>query len=761
MKKDNMKPHKCDERPSSVRLTPINTAEAIIEAFWDPHLSGLDEWDVESGERHGLRVYQNWCWVAFEWVRKPTSGPALRMTRRFDVNCSGYDRLMISLKAPRTALLRLTAVTDKDVLVLEKIAENREYVLDLKGAQRLHTATLELFAREEGPGSGWLNWIGLQNSRILPYYLERWTCFDAQWHPYLKSEGYTPCFEPQYGIVLDKGELDALRTRHAIHVEAGSTSPFLKTAEQAKEWVPERQIGEFVAQVCASRYARERDEGERLLGPGRAAALAGLVLEDKHLLRLAARYALALAVTPVWDSGFICTFPGGIFEHRSFSPSSCVEEAATILDLAGEIFTDAGRELILRRIAEHGIGNINFVAWKHEYIHHCNQLAAFSGGRLLGYGVLEKTMPRVKPYMDLAYQDLVASLTETVLPDGGFVEGPSYFLYTIGNGGRGLYYYARARQMDLVQSLPAPLKRTRAFAAALISTAPEADVIPICDASPTYSPEPMALLAAAMPDSAWVTMFRKALARTRDIPASMLILNLEPRIPQTGPEPDAFVVLPEMGLMTSTRKLGDGWVKLLILGNRAGAGHTHEDKGSFVLEFAGEPFAMDPGTCDYGDPLAGILKHCERHNMLVPFGMSERPHPPSPLNVDVKPQGQGDATAFEATINATPGWDGYYRAWTRTWRSPTPDTLVVRDEYELASGKGVEFYWQTMLPVMVDGRTVIIQGKRGAIALVTPEDCTVRVDELPLPNQKIQRRIVLRREAISGHLEVVARLNKE
>ena len=48
---------------------------------------------------------------------------------------------------------------------------------------------------------------------------------------------------------------------------------------------------------------------------------------------------------------------------------------------------------------------------------------------------------------------------------------------------------------------------------------------------------------------------------------------------------------------------------------KAGAGHNHEDKGSFVLEFAGETFAMDPGTCDYSNPLAEILSHCERHNM--------------------------------------------------------------------------------------------------------------------------------------------------
>lgn len=745
-------------RPSSVRLTPINAAEAIIEPFWDPRLSGLDEWHVEPGDDHGLRVYQNWCWVAFEWVRKPSVGPALRMTRRFDLDCSGYDQLMASLKAPPTARLRLTVVTDKGDRMLEEVTENREYSLDLEGATRLHTITLEVFAIEEASGSGWLNWIGLQNSHILPYYLARWEHMDATWSSYLKPEEYTPNFEPRYGIVLNREELEALRARHAAQLSAGGESPFLRTAEQAKEWVPEQQIGEFAAQVCASRYAREREERRQLLGPGRAAALAGLILRDKALLRLAARYALALAVIPVWDSGFQCYFPGGVFEHRSFSQSSCVEEAACILDLADEMFADTGRELILRRIAEHGIGNINFVVWKHEYIHHCNQLAAFSGGRLLGYGVMEQTMPRVRPYTDLAYQDLNESLSEIVLPDGGFVEGPAYFLYTIGNGGRGLYYYARIRNLDLAQCIPESLKPTRAFAAAIISTCPEADVIPICDARATYSPEPMALLAAAMPDSAWVTMFRKALARTPGMPTSPLLFNLEPSIPLASPDVEPFVFLPEMGLMASTRRLGKTWVKLLILGNRRGAGHTHEDKGSFVLEFAGETFAMDPGTCDYGDPLAGMLKNCERHNMLVPFGGPERPHPPSPLNVDVKPQGWGDATAFEATINTTPGWEDYYHRWTRTWRSPTPDTLVIRDEYERTSGNGVEFYWQTMLPVTVHGSIITIRGKRGVVVLTAPEDCILRVDTLPLPDGEVGRRIVLRRESTAGQLEVSVRL---
>ncbi len=77
--------------------------------------------------------------------------------------------------------------------------------------------------------------------------------------------------------------------------------------------------------------------------------------------------------------------------------------------------------------------------------------------------------------------------------------------------------------------------------------------------------------------------------------------------------------------MASVRRLGDDEVKLFIMGNKAGAGDAHEDKGSFVLEYAGDTFAMDPGTCDYAHPLSLTLKTCQRHNMLLPTGLAERP----------------------------------------------------------------------------------------------------------------------------------------
>ena len=97
-----------------------------------------------------------------------------------------------------------------------------------------------------------------------------------------------------------------------------------------------------------------------------------------------------------------------------------------ILDLAGEMFTDAGRTYLMRRLAEEGIGPINYVAWRYEYIFHCNQLAYFNTGRMYAYLMLEREWPRVKPYTDLAYRDAIDNLETVIEPDGGSLEGPGY-----------------------------------------------------------------------------------------------------------------------------------------------------------------------------------------------------------------------------------------------------------------------------------------------------------------------------------------------
>ncbi|MEI7552785.1 MAG: hypothetical protein WCL24_10700, partial [Verrucomicrobiota bacterium] len=136
-----------------------------------------------------------------------------------------------------------------------------------------------------------------------------------------------------------------------------------------------------------------------------------------------------------------------------------------------------------------------------------------------------------------------------------------------------------------------------------------------------------------------------------------------------------------------------------------------------------------------------------------------RPAPESPLTFDVRPAGSGDEVQFAATIDATPGWPNY-RQWVRSWSSVTPDQLTITDDYALTptGGTGVEFYWQTTLPVAVAGQTITLTGKHGSAILEAPAGTTIRVDDLPMPPDRVQRRIAIVSPAPQGKLVVRVRL---
>ncbi len=757
-----------------MRVTPINSAEAIIEPFWDPALSGFREWSVSPGEAHGLRVFQNWCWVQFEWARPPASGPALSMTRACDLDCSGYDDLLVSVMAPPGAVLHIAVDTDIGTATFTAPpapALKKEHAVDLGRARRIWRITLALDAAADGVAEGWLNWIGLCHRALLDRYLQDWCRFDARWDGYLKPESYATSlsFQPAYGLVLGADELEALRQEHAVFAAQRGGSPFVEAGRAAAAPGPESLVGEYVSFWNDTRYNRERDHGRQLLVHGPNAAVAGQLTRDPALLRLAARYALSLAMCGHWDDGMICRFPDGTFDHRCFVQSLCAFESALILDLAGDWFTDLGRAVVLRRLGEEGLGSINYNSWRYDYIFHCNQLAWFTPGRMLAYLVLERHWQHVRPYTELARQELLESLDLAILPDGGYVEGPTYFRCVGRDAGLPLYFYARARGLTLADLIPERMRRCAAFGEAVISTDAHQDMIPVCDAMSYHDVASQAVMALALPGSAWSRMLAKTTAANAGVPLAprdarvpfmadvLLAWNLARSVTPAATAPAPFVALPDMGVMASTRQTGPHTVKLLLMGNRAGAGHTHEDKGSFVLEFAGETFAMDPGTCDYSSPFAGIAHHCERHNMLIPVGIGARPHPTCPLPVDVKPRGSGDAVRFQASMDVTPGWELFYKKWTRTWDSPAPDRLTITDTYELAQGRGVEFCWLTQQTVTVRRNRITLRGQTGQVEITTPAGTTVRVDELPFHGGVVHRRVVICQTGVTGTLAVEVR----
>lgn len=748
--------------------TPINVAEAVFEPFWDPNLSGLDEWTVTAPPESDATVEQTWCWAAVEWTDPPAEdAAALELSRAVEVDCSDYERLLVSAVLPEDCVLGVETTTDLGRRCHEATPSDgarREYAFPLDGARELREVTLRLYPGSGGRGDGWVNWLGLQDPERLDAHLAQWDRLDARWSDHLRGPDYDPDFEPASGLLLDAGDLAALRTAHE---RTGLLADLVATAREAADRPPEERVSDFLA-GSGDRYTRDRDRAGALgpadLDRALAAAVASLVTEDAALGRLAARYAMSVATVGRWDEGFVSRFPGSAWAHRSFLPSQILHALALVLDLAGEWFTDAGRQYLRRRLVEDGLDTVTYDTWRYDYIFENNQLAWFSHGRLAALAHLEAEWPRAEPYADVAYRELCDSVDRIVLDDGGYVEGPSYFASVVSHGGRAASYYARARGLDLSAALPDAFERTGPLAAALASTDPAQDVVPICDGTATMPPDALALLATLLPDSPWPRLLARALDRRdgglEDALAARLVADLDLPPGRLGAEDlPAFTRLPEMGAVASIRSIDGEPVKVFLPGNRAGAGHAHEDAGGFVLEFAGETFAMDPGTADYGRPLAGRLKHCDRHNMLVPVGTGGRAAPANPLPHDVKPEAEGDRESFRARVDAAPGWADYER-WERTLASPTPAELRVTDEWALAAGTGVEFHWQVPDGIRVDrsGDGVRLTGERGAVDVAAPPDAEVRVEAVPMPGGEATR-VTFGYAGVSGDETVTARLS--
>ncbi|GMV92895.1 MAG: hypothetical protein AMXMBFR82_26730 [Candidatus Hydrogenedentota bacterium] len=722
---------------------PINVAEGVIEAFWDPEISGFAEWSVDDAQAHGLNVFQNWAAVDFQWVSAPSDEPIVRMQKAFEVDCSGYDTLLVKLTAPSGASVRLVADTDTGEHTSEHPAEkgSYEYAVPLEAASVLRALSIEVYAGETGPGAGWVEWVALQNASKLNLYHERWDYSGIDWRHHLVDDATPVTFQPTYGIFLTPDELESLRAEHRQAIADSGESRFTRLAAAAKDMDFERGIAEF-AKSGGSDGGRVRDLDQPRLPGNPSLAEAALVLEDRALMVAAARYALSLATSRYWDRDFRSNFPTGPADDRAFRRSYTCEDIAVTLDLAGEIFSTAGRRYLMRRLSEEGIGKINYVSWKHEYIHHTNQLAYFNQGRMSACLVVEREYPRAKPYTDLALADTIGNIEDSILPDGGYAEGPSYFSAMARRNYTILKYYARARDVDLPDLVPIALRSTSDYAEALASTTPD-DVIPVGDSEAHLSDETLEAMVELMPGSYWQTLLNKK----RQAAGKELLSG-------KAPAPRPFVSLPNLGYISSYRMLDGQPVKLLILGNVSGADHAHEDKGSFVLEFGGEVFAMDLGSTSYSDPVHQLYKHAQRHNMLVPIGTDERPAPPIKLEADVIPTGKGNKNRFEAQIDATPGWEPYYERWIRTWSSPDPSTLVIEDDYALRKGTGVSFLWQTTLPCRQDGRKITITGTHGEVILTAPDDCDITIESIPIAGGASQNRIAITKHDKVGALRM-------
>lgn len=752
---------------AATRVTPINPAEAVFAPFWDYDLGEMKKWKATAGQ-----LSQVFTGTVFSWEKRDlgTGKPAFEAVRDEPFSCAGYDQFIYCGKFPPGAKFQIVLDTDKG----EKTAEwsatrpfRDEYMLPLRGASEIRKITVRVFdTGKNNVRSGLFLWMGLRNDEQLRILLEQRKRFAQQpLDLFLAPAGTVPSFKGKVNLLAPPAELE--KVQEAYQQRKKELGHDVISEKDLDCYEPEKLLADTLPFANEYIFGRVRDENRKFKQP-RDLIQKAIITRNPKMMELAVRTALVYALTPNWDTAFLSNFPDSGWDQRVFSNTVVAESVALVLDYGDDLLSNAGRNLLQKRLALEGLGQINYNIWRYTYLFGNNQLTVFTRGRVASYLALEKARwwngTRIKPYTELAVNDLYDSLAELVYEDGSFLEGPGYFFYTLSNAQPILEMYSSVRNKKMSELLPPRLKKLGAFADVFISTDRRGGLIPFSSGqgegrhASVMTYQFLSLLA---PDSQWTTLYHDKIRQMgEDWVADVTFLTNRSKVAPGPVPPKPLAVLPTMGMMASTRFFEGSPVKILLAGTRQKTQcHRHNDRGSFVLEFDGDTYAADPGGQNYADADADNVKRSDYHNMLIPGDMPDN-EPLAVSKENVYPIGKGDEKSFHAEILPAPSSYNYFTQWKRIIDSPSPNRITITDDYTLTPGrKSARFTWITELPwKKVDDTTIRLDGKKSYALIRFPKDLSFSSETLTVRRKEKFSRLSFEKKATSGKIEIQVEL---
>jgi len=740
----------------------LNESEAIIEPFWDEHLSPLASYtlrnargpllvsSVASPEARvttvgiapaapptfgplppdNVRASQFWCFATLAWDRPPmakTNGrhpvvPLLSFERDLRVILTGYDRLLVRAACPKHVHLTVVAIVDGAEQKIIDSEPGRGHAHEFEGAIRgtlLERISLRIASERDGTDEVWLYWIGCAHAKRRKVMLAQTSPFTPDWTGWLLPEGSKVDCKPRFDFYFNAKELETLRHKARSPLYQPIMDQFRAAARDAMNdyRTPEAQVGQFLASGDIwSIQSRERDAKTRSFHiDAPVCAFVGLIDKNPACLRFAARIAVSIAHTGKWAPHFMQSFPGSTWDTRGFPEAHTTAGLALALDWAGAWFTPKGEHLVRYAIANKGLPRVREAFLQYEYMWNCNQHHMIGLGRLLGLLVLEKAWPRTMADIDVFERDLYEIIDRYIQADGSTHEGVGYWSNSFRATLPALAALARLRGKDLKAMIPPKLRSMDSYIASFLSTAGEpGSYHPVADTvGDAVAVDTIGMLSTALDSPLWKGLMADCLRRGKKVKRDWSFEGLFAVIygPERCPEEEvnlpAFTKLAKAGAVSSFRRIGPDSVRLFLVGAMENAGHCHRDKGSFILEAGGEPFAIDRGAVPYEDAAnLPFMKSEVAHNLAVPHGCSQQN--PSPHASDW--MAKGDKTSLTAEIDTGKTWLPPVLACHRTINSSTPDQIEIIDEFELADSRPVTFFLHSPLPMRAGKGKASIRG---------------------------------------------------
>lgn len=725
---------------------PISEAEAIFAPFFDgsdsnhptDKASWLDDFVMASGAGCVAHAVQSWAGVQVCLDSAPVGVPALTLTSREPLAIAGYDTFRVFGALPGHVRLRITGTQDgKAVTILEGQTGNDEHD-EIDGAlsgEQLDTFRLEFSLTEARPAVVDLRWLGLANRAGQDRLEARTSPFQAAWpHCLVGTDPDRPT--PQIGIYFNDEDLSALREKCL----RGPLKPMCDALrEQVQPWLqldPEAMVGPYVP-AASRRFIRVRDHWkDSLYWKMEPLAFLGLIDENPTYSRMAARMALAAAHCTHWCETIMSAFPGGTWAHRSFQETYYSAACALVLDWAGDWITPHGKQLIRDAIVMKGLPRMESDFKRQEYIRYMNQGIVFSIGRILGLLALLPAFPRYASQLAEAEADLHEMIDAYIQDDGVILEGPGYWSHTFLDIIPLYAALARHHGTTLKDYATEKFLRAGDYALSLLSTRdkglgylgindahnqgqyPPHVIAAYCEVSDR--PEWPRLLAGAL-DSGHSDVYGLIVLATSDLDLTHLP---HPEADEGRRSPARFEHFPVGGQAASVRQDPDlGAVHLHLCSGPTYAGHYHEDKGSFLLEAAGQALVIDPGIMAYHKAGNALLGTAAAHSLLYPEAPdghapfcqpAERADRPGDQPWGTLDPAYGHGGVLSACLEEeglvclacdnAPAWeDGLFMVNQRRIVSPSPRLFLVEDVVELEDPLAMSFRLATNQPTSIRG----------------------------------------------------------
>lgn len=710
-----------------MRLQRINYAEAIIEPFYDgsdsdrtdKKFSQLEHYRVTASDPVKVKAEQNWHGVQVQMDRGQAAW--LEMTRTCRLNIEGFDIFRIFGSIPgcvrQTVRARIDGqwVTVCDQAPGTNNTDEQDYPVSGKELTEL---TIRLEQDGERDSACVLYWLGLSNRQREQAMLALRSEFTPDW-PDMLQEGD---FEPAIGIWFDGKELEPMRKRLHTPPFAPIYEKMRQEAEAALDAQPEQNIGEYIGNPDR-RWVRARDRNN----PSTAEimtklAFVGLVEKDSRMMRMAVRMALSVAHCDKWTESIMGALPGCSWHHRSFTEEIYCRACALVLDWAGSWLTSYGAHAVLDAIIMKGLPRLESDFKRYEYIRRMNQGIVFSSGRIFGLLACCHFYSRYDSQLREAEKDLYEMLDAYILPDGGSVEGPSYWNYTFSQAIPIFYVLSRYHNKPLGDVVPKNMAKSGIHALSLLSITGKGNYsIPVNDAhSRVFEPSLMAALYEITGDEAYRTLLMLNLeAKNTQPDFAMFIMAPNDLSAPDGFRQEGFTALPDLGQTRIIRSHPDfGRVSLSFFSGSADIGHYHMDKGSFVLETEQEALLIDRGVTSYNHPDTQLMQLPEYHNMLIPQLPGERLLQEPTLDGAVLKKAIFENGCFETTGDITRAWDDpRIRKQTRDIRSDRPDHFIVTDVLELEEEWDAVFWLQTHAACEAAENGVCVVGEHARVTI--------------------------------------------